>query len=88
MWATEKAVDDMLPVVEEGNSGFMVHPEKPELWRAVLSSLGYVAVLDRHAVLTGDIGQQVAVLEPDAIRNVVMVDNPLAEALTQGSGFR
>ena len=88
MWATEKAVDAMLPVVEEGDSGFMVHPDKPELWRAVLSSLGYVAVLDRHAVLTGDIGQQVAVLEPDAIRNTVMVANPLAEAPARGPGYR
>jgi hypothetical protein len=81
LWAMESALNAMLPVVQAGDSGFYVHPNKPALWRAMLVSLGYVAFLDRHARLTGDIEQQVAVLQPEAIRNLSLFRNPINPAV-------
>lgn len=77
--ASEAIVDGMLP---DGGGrsigGFWSHPRKPALWRHLIADLGYAAVVDRHAALTGDIGQQVAVLCPEAIRAVVEISNPVA----------
>jgi hypothetical protein len=76
MAAAESMINTMLPVEDVGD-GFQGHDYKPELWRAMIASLGYVAVEDRHSILTGDIWQQIVVLEPSSIKNTVQISNPL-----------
>ena len=81
----EAVTNRLLPVEEVEGGPYVGHSLKPTLWRSLLAGVGYAAVLDRHAVLTGDIGQQIAVLRPDCIRNTECVRNPaVRDALELG----
>ena len=84
--ASEKIVDSMLPTTS--NQGFREHPHKPALWQAVLASLGYTALVDRHALLTGDIEQQIVVVEPSAIRGLVCIANPIKDNIQSQSAYK
>jgi hypothetical protein len=85
IWSSEKMVDSMLPTRDSDGDGYQEHEDKPALWRHLLAGLGYSGVADHHALLTGDIEQQLAVLQPTAIRNLVRLPNPLNREIALGS---
>lgn len=75
LWATEHSCDRILEL--EGDGPYKPHPSKPALWRELLMACGIDAVEDRSNFLTGDCDHQIAVLNPDTAKLVIVLDNPL-----------
>ena len=79
IWMTEQVADDIVGSVYWGDT-FKHHPDKPRVWRELITAVGVDALEDRINFLTGDCGHQLAVLNPDAIRVLASFDNPAASA--------
>lgn len=75
IWMSERATDDIVGSVEY-REAFKIHPDKPRVWSYLLKHLEIDALEDRYGILTGDCGDQIAVIDPDKVEILAVLENP------------
>jgi len=75
-YMTEMLADRIVGSVEWRD--YRVHPDKPAAWRDLLLALGIDALEDRSHLMTGEVYDQIAVVNAAAVRIVADFPNPAA----------
>jgi hypothetical protein len=82
-WMTEAATDAVVGSVEW--RGFRHHPDKPQVWREMMLAAGASAFEDRACFMTGDLLEQIAVFDENALEMLHAFENPASAAAPEPS---